>query len=110
VIIEVPGHGFVCVQFYEIIGISYHQTMRDAALANWGSDRCDVRTSYYSYARAGLTVADLTEYIAMLERERYDEYSFFFNNCQHFARAVVGMLTGKWVGWFPIENGPDFSP
>jgi len=110
VIIEVFGHGFICVQFYTSIGISYHQTMRGAALASWGSYICDVRTSYYGYAYAGLTVGILTEYMAILERGRFNEYSLFFNNCQHFARAVVDYLTGKWVGWFPIENGPDFSP
>ena len=108
VIIEVFGHGFVCVQFYDRIGITYHQTMRDAALANWGCYRCDVRTSKYDRARAGFTVGDLRDYVARLERGGYAKYSLFFKNCQDFSRTVVGWLTRIYVAAFPTEDGPDF--
>ena len=109
VIIDVIGFGFINVQFGDdYLIISYHPTMADAARATRGCKICDIRTSCYDRARVGLTVGDLNDYVARLERGRYDEYCFFFNDCQNFARSVVDWLNGKYVGPGPIENGPDF--
>ena len=34
---------------------------------------------------------------------------FFFNDCQNYCRRIVKLLTGKTVGWWPIENGPVYN-
>jgi len=111
VLIEVMGYGFVCVQSGArsdgSIEIMYRNTLRDAALAGGGCGNCVVRTAYYGYTYSFYNIGHLRDYLA--DRGRYG-YSVLFNNCQHLARAVVGWLTGKWVGVFPIENGPDFYP
>ena len=36
-------------------------------------------------------------------------YVLGFNDCQNYAREIVKILTGMTVGWWPIENGPEFG-
>lgn len=32
-----------------------------------------------------------------------------FNDCHNYAIEIVKILIGKTVGWWPIENGPEFG-
>jgi|LauGreDrversion4_2_1035121.scaffolds.fasta_scaffold856924_2 hypothetical protein len=103
--------GWVSIQFSlsNGVGVSYHHSYTDAALSNWASDRCDVRSSDYGSAYSNLTLGDLLDHIEKLKQGRYSLYCLVFNDCQNFARSVVEYLTGKFVGWYPIEDGPDVS-
>ena len=88
------------------IGISYHENYTSAALDNWGRDICNIRSSSYGCAYSNLTLGDLFDYIENLKKGEYSKYILAFNDCQNFSRALVKFLTGKWVGIWPIENGP----
>ena len=106
VIVETDS-GYMNIQFYGNIGVSYHKSFTSAALDNWGADVCDIRSSRYGYAYSNLTIGDLVDYVDKLGSGRFSSYILVFNDCQCFARKIVDFLTGKWVGVFPIEDGPD---
>ena len=106
VVVEADS-GWVSIQFEGSIGVTYHSSYTSAALDNWGCKTCDIRTSCYGYAYSNLTLGDLLDHIEKLKRDKYSTYILVFRDCQNFARNVVDYLTGKWVGAFPIEDGPD---
>lgn len=111
VLISVPNHGFINIQFHQnsTIELTYHPTMRDAALASWGCQVCDIRTSNYGSTSRYLNVGDLVNQVQNFLAGQFANYVFGFNDCQNFARALIRWFNDKWVGPFPLENGTDFS-
>ena len=105
VIMEV-GNGYLTVQFDTdgSIGKTFCETFRNACLATWGYPSCDIRLSKYGYSN-DKTLGDLQDYLCGSHT-----YVLGFSDCQNFARKVVDFLTGKWVGAWPIEDGPTISP
>lgn len=109
VIIQVEHFGFINAQFGAQIETSCHPTMNEAARATSGGRACDIRTSTYGRAYDYITFGLLTEELFSMHQGRYSDYVLFFNDSQTFARSLVKWLNGKWVGVFPLEDGPVFS-
>ena len=131
VIIEVPGHGYINVQFNTTnetstglstssncssdsdsshggcgVKVSYHPTFDDAMLATDGANICDIRSSRYGSATKIKRVQALEEHVRELRANRFSKYTLLFTDCQDFSRELVKMLNGKFVGFLPSEDGP----
>lgn len=76
-------------------------SLEAASRATWGkSDH--VRLSCY-----GSCKKNYNNFVSDLCCEH--TYIFGFNDCQNYAREIVKILTGRTVGVWPIEDGPDFG-
>ena len=103
VILELSNDKYVCVQLDTTgkIDLRVRNTLRQASLLTWGRG-CLVRLSRYGSCRY-----NYNQFLDSLKGGHW--YIFLVNDCQNFAREVVKELTGKYVGVFPIEDGPEFG-
>ena len=81
--------------------IDNFNTLEAASRATQGKSN-HVRLSCYGSCRI-----DYDQFVNSLCGEH--TYVFGFNDCQNYAREIVKILTGKTVGWWPIEDGPEFG-
>jgi len=103
VILELSNGKYACVQLDTTgkIDLRLRNSLRGASLLTWGrSDR--VRLSRYGYCKY-----NYNKFVESLYG--YHWYILGVNDCQNFARRVVDELTGKWVGVYPIEDGPEYE-
>ena len=103
VIMELSNGKYACVQLDTTgkIDLQVYNTLRAASLSTWGRSST-VRLSCY-----GSCHYYYNRFVDSLYGPHW--YILLFNDCQNFARQVVAELTGKTVGVFPIEDGPEFS-
>ena len=103
VILELSNDKYVCVQLDTTgkIDLRVRNSLRQASLLTWGWG-CLVRLSKY-----GSCNYNYNRFLDSLKGDHW--YIFLVNDCQNFARKVVEELTGKYVGVFPIEDGPQFG-
>ena len=105
VILELSNDKYVCLQLDTTgkIDLRVRNTLRKASLLTWGRARL-VRLSCY-----GACNYNYNFFLDSLTKGKGHWYILLVNDCQNFARRLVGELTGKVVGLFPIEDGPKFN-
>ena len=105
VILELSNDKYVCLQLDTTgkIDLRVRNTLRKASLLTWGRSSL-VRLSCY-----GSCNYNYNTFLDSLNKGIGHEYILLVNDCQNFARKVVDELTGKVVGFFPIEDGPTFN-
>ena len=104
VIYELDNGKYGIIQFDTSGGIELNDcnnSLEEASMRTWGSGG-KVRLSCY-----GSCYRNYNNWIENLYGRH--TYCLFFHDCQNFAREIVNDLTGKSVGAFPIEDGPEFG-
>ena len=103
VILELDNGKYVCTQLDTTgkIDLRVRNSLREASMETWGRDFL-VRLSKY-----GSCKYNYNKFLDSLKGGHW--YIILVNDCQNFARNVIRELTGKYVGVFPIEDGPTFK-
>ena len=104
VVFELDNGKYGIIQFDTSGGIGLKDTydsLEEASLATWGLGG-KVRLSDY-----GSCSKNYKKWIESLYGRH--TYCLFFHDCQNFTREIVEDLNGRWVGAFPIEDGPEFG-
>ena len=78
-------------------------SLESASLETWGGLGNKVRLSCY-----GSSNENYQRFIRNFFGRKFT-YILGLSDCQNFAREVVGYLTGKAVGVWPIEDGPEYG-
>jgi len=102
VILKLDNGQYACVQKHDSgkTDCVIKNSLKEASLRTWGiGDK--VRLSEYGQCSKSWEV-----FRADLPQESY--YVVILIDCQDFARQLVGQLTDKLVGVWPIEDGPVF--
>ena len=103
VILTLSNGKYACVQLDTTgkIDLRLRNSLRDASLLTWG------RSNTVRLSRYGSCNYNYDKFVESLYGEHW--YILGINDCQNFAREVVKKLNGKWVGVYPIEDGPEFE-
>ena len=110
VLLGLSNGQWVCVQSHNNGAITAHVCNEEHGAALYTtplSNRKLVRTSIYGSTNRLIHWSEIETWI----RSRQGGYYLpGVRDCQNFSRQMIGWLTNRWVGVWPIEDGHVFSP